>query len=118
MNVRKFGDRHSAPLPRSKLSDPSPGVASVNNSSRVPGAIWPKRCDADISPWQSFNLGTMVNHRRRHIPQSPVRAVYGWRYRPVPASQAVACRRGDRLSRDVSKAALQLRQRGPARTGC
>ncbi len=30
--------------------------------------------------------------------------------KPVPS--------GERISRDVSKAALQLRQRGPARTGC
>jgi len=32
-------------------------LASVNNPSTVPRAIWPNGCDADISPWTEFQSG-------------------------------------------------------------
>jgi len=47
-NLRRLGERHTAPLPRSTLGDPSPGF---------PGAIWPTGCDAEITPWAECPSG-------------------------------------------------------------
>jgi hypothetical protein len=88
-NSRKLGDRHAGPLPRSKLGDPSPVLASVTTGQPSAAQYDTRGATRRSRHGQSVHLGTMVNHRLRRIAQPPVRAVNGWRYWPVHASQAV-----------------------------
>ena len=46
-NSRKLWDRRATPLPRQKPGNPK-AVVSVDSSSAVLAAIWPRECGADI----------------------------------------------------------------------